>query len=140
MPLLLEGIKLIALGTTFKTLWKNPAPNSASCLRPLYLIRAPETDEDLLTLVVPATDKARDSLNENGFVFLISGSAFDVEVIIYDSMKDLKFKRMISGLGGADCLLCVSQQKDWMDPEKYPNGFEINCNDLYNGTVKRFGD
>ena len=40
-------------------------------------------------------------------------------------MKDLKFKRSISGLGGADCILCFSKQSDWTDREKVSKGFPI---------------
>ena len=28
-------------------------------------------------------------------------------------MKDLKFKKIVSGLSGADCLLCKSKQAEW---------------------------
>ena len=40
-------------------------------------------------------------------------------------MKNLKFKMHISGLGGADCILCISQQKDWTNREKVAEGFPI---------------
>ena len=36
-------------------------------------------------------------------------------------MKDLKLKKKISGLGGADCLLCKSKQKDWTNQETILN-------------------
>ena len=35
--------------------WKNPVPNSARSLRPIYLIREKESDPDLLQLVVVTT-------------------------------------------------------------------------------------
>ena len=37
---------------------------------------------------------------------------------IYDTMKDLKFKKLISGLGGAPCIICDLSQKDWVDPKE----------------------
>ena len=40
-------------------------------------------------------------------------------------MKDLKLKKMISGQGGADCLLCEFPQSSWMDPAQIAEGFPI---------------
>ena len=40
-------------------------------------------------------------------------------------MKDLKFKKKLSGLGGADCILCISKQADWSNREKVARGFQI---------------
>ena len=41
-------------------------------------------------------------------------------------MKDLKLKRAISGLGGADCILCITKQYDWKDASQIKKGFAIN--------------
>ena len=73
----------------------NRIPNSARFLRPIYLIREKETSEDFLNEVVHNTDEARNDLNLNG---LIVGNE---KVDINDTMKDLKFKKWICGLGGA---------------------------------------
>ena len=40
-------------------------------------------------------------------------------------MKDLKFKKLISGLGGADCIICETKQEDWSNEEKIIEGFQI---------------
>ena len=40
-------------------------------------------------------------------------------------MKDLKLKKKLSGMGGADCILCKSRQADWKDPMKIKEGFPI---------------
>ena len=42
-------------------------------------------------------------------------------------MKDLKFKKTISGLGAADCLLCKCRQNEWMDIKQGLEGFPITC-------------
>ena len=60
-------------------------------------------------------------------------------------MKDLKFKKYISGLGGADCILCKSQQKDWTDRERVSRGFPIERSaedtfELYEQLVDEDGD
>ena len=41
-------------------------------------------------------------------------------------MKDMKLKKTISGLGGADCLLCKFKQSSWMDEEQIVLGFPIS--------------
>ena len=131
---------------TVETLWINHTPNSCRTLRPLFLIRESETDEDLLNLVIPTTDKARSELKEEGVcVKYQEDNAVNVKVTIHDSMKDLKFKRHISGLGGADCILCISQTKDWTDREKVSAGFPIERSaeetwKLYEQLVNEEGD
>ena len=44
---------------------------------------------------------------------------------ISDTMKDLKLKKSISGLTGADCIICCSRQADWMDESQIRSGFPI---------------
>ena len=129
---------------TTEILWQNLAPNSCRSLRPLYLIREKETDEDLLSLVIPSTDAARAQLSSEGVCLTVGDQGFDVKVIVHDSMKDLKFKRLISGLGGADCILCKTKQADWTKREKILEGFPINRSaentlQLYNQLVEEDG-
>ena len=140
-------LKLVARyqdGSSF-CLWQNHSPNNCRTLRPLFLIREKETDEDLLNLVIPITDKAREELCSDGICATVNGQGYDVNVIIHDSMKDLKFKRYISGLGGADCILCTTKQADWTDRTKVADGFPINRSaknslELYNELVDENGD
>ena len=100
-------------------LWQNHTPNNCRSLRPLFLIREKETDEDLLSMVIPTTDKARAELSSEGVcATTVDGQGYNVKVIIHDTMKDLKFKKYISGLGGADCILCKTKQGDWPNRSK----------------------
>ena len=52
--------------------------------------------------------------------------AIDIKVEIKDTMKDLKLKGSISGLGGADCIICITRQCDWTDIENIKRGFPVN--------------
>ena len=105
-------------------IWDNAVMNSAKTLRSLFLIRDKEDNPELLELVIKSTDEARQQLNENGITISYQGSEVNMKIQIKDSMKDLKFKKKISGLGGADCLLCKSKQLEWTeDPSKI---FAIN--------------
>ena len=125
---------------------KNPTPNSASCTRPVYLLRAEETEERVLDLVIPTTDSARDHLESSiSSISDSKGNSYDVCHTIKDTMKDLKFKKKLSGLGGADCIICESRKKDWMNVDKIKEGFPItrlaeNSIDLYNDLVQEGGE
>ena len=105
-----------------ESLWLNPIPNAARSLRPIYLVREVETDAELLKDVIGKTDAARYDLHSNGTVI---NDTF-VSVDIKDSMKDLKFKKCTSGLGGAACILCKPKVEDWTCLERIRTGFPIN--------------
>ena len=102
-------------GDTQEILWQNKVPNSARSLRPIYLIREVETDVELLDFVINETDVVRNDLNMNGLSIRLDNEDLHVSCVMKDSMKDLKFKKAISGLGGADCILCKSKVSDWTD-------------------------
>ena len=93
--------------------WENPAMNAPNTFRSLYTIREKENDESLLKLVIKSTDSVRNKLNKEGITIVVNGANIHFDVDIKDTMKDLKFKKMVSGLGGADCLLCKSKQAEW---------------------------
>ena len=69
-------------------------------------------------------------IHENGFVveFKVDGETIvmDINALIIDSMKDIKYKTKLSGLGGADCLLCSTKQEQWLSVPCIANGFPIN--------------
>jgi len=108
------------------TVWKNRNPNSPFSFRPLFLIRKKETDTEMINLVIPTTDKARCQLCEEGITIDFVGTRVHVILDIIDSMKDLKFKKNLSELLGADCLLCKTRQCDWKDTAQILKGFPIS--------------
>ena len=89
------------------------------------MIREVETNEELLNEIIVTTDNAREKLNKEGMVIDFTGSAIDMKFTIKDTMKDLKLKRHLSGLKGAQCILCHTKQTDWTSTEKVLNGFPI---------------
>ena len=100
-----------------RVIWKNPAPNSANWVRPIMLIRGKEGAEDLLNQVVPYTDESRSFLN-SGNINVSSwrtGKTFGVQHVIQDTMKDMKFKKIICRLGGA-IVFCakLGRMNGWM--------------------------
>ena len=57
---------------------------------------------------------------------LLGNTCLHINVKIQDSMKDLKFKKKVCGLGGADCILCVTKQANWTDVSNIAQSFPIN--------------
>ena len=109
-----------------EVVWKNPAPNAASSVRPVYLLRAEETEPRVIDLYVKTTDDARTFLSNNIIhIKDCEGVLYPGQHVIHDTMKDLKLKRDLSGCGGADCILCESRTSDWKDPAKIADGFPI---------------
>ena len=107
-------------------LWKNPSPNSATSCRTVYLLRASEDEDRVIDLVIPDTDRQRSDLQSRPVsVTSDSNKIYTVEYKIHDTMKDLKFKKKLSGIGGGDCIICKSRRSDWKDPDKIREGFPI---------------
>ena len=77
--------------------------------------------------MIPYTDQCRSFLNSEkiNVTSWRTGAVYNVQHIIQDTMKDMKFKKKICGLGGADCILCESRQNDWLDEEQIKEGFGI---------------
>ena len=107
------------------TIWKNPSPNSATSTRPIFLLRAGESEERVKDLVIKKTDEGRKDLEVARIIKTDDESVFCVRHEIIDSMKDMKLKKEWSGLGGADCILCESKKADWKNVTKIEEGFPI---------------
>ena len=91
-----------------------------------FIFRGHEDDEDLLDAVVPQTDIPRNFLNASVMnIEAANKMLYSVQLAITESMKDLKFKKKLSGLWGADCILCESKKKDWK-VGKIIEGFPIS--------------
>ena len=112
---------------SYVPIWKNPKPNSPLWVRPVYLIREKEDDEELKKYVTMITDECRTKLQAESMVIETGDKqAFNVQFQIHNTMMDLKLKRNLCGKGGADCILCKHPQKEWMDSEIISEGFKIS--------------
>ena len=84
------SLVLLRLEIEGTVVWKNPAPNSPSSTRPLFLIRGHKDDEVLLDAVVPQTDIPRNFLNASVMnIEAANKMVYSVQHAITDSMKDL---------------------------------------------------
>ena len=54
-----------------------------------------------------------------------SGTIYKVTITIKDSMKDLKFKKKLLGIGGGDSIICETRPAEWKDVAKIREGFPI---------------
>ena len=90
------------------------------------MIRKGKIHSDLLDLIIKDSDNSRNELNQNGMNITVSGESVHVSFDMKDTMKDLKFKKFIGGLGGVDCILCKSKAKDWTDMAKINASLKID--------------
>ncbi len=125
VPLRMDGIK--SDGTS-DTLWRNRAPNAAKGCRPTSLIRSKESTA-VVQYDVNYIEREINKLHEESCAvvsFRNPDTAYQVEHEIKSTMKDLNMKKKIqSGLGGADCILCETKQADWMNVKVIEKGFAI---------------
>ena len=90
---------------------RNPSPNSALSFRPQELIS--EKEDICAHHSIPYTDRCRKELSEESQVIISSRNpdmAYEVDIEIFDTMKDMKFKKTISRRGGADFLSSFKQE------------------------------
>ena len=123
VPLQLECFNEV--GVKSSVVWKNPSPNNSTWCRPVFLVRMVEGEA--AKHVVPYTDQCRAKLEEESFVVRAPRCeiSYDVKHDIKDTMKDLKYKKSICGLQGADCILCKHKKADWMKEDSIREGFNI---------------
>ena len=126
-------------------LWCNTSPNSALYCRPIYLVREIETNDELTAEVMTKMDTVVDLLHTRGIRVTYNDGTVNVQCKLFDSMKDLKYKKHLSGCGGADCILCKTKQVDWTNAQQVIEGFPINRDargneDLYHSLVNDDGE
>ena len=94
---------------------------SQSCI----LSAEKEDNPFLIDHVINSIDSACDKINNNGLVINTFSTSMNISVVIKDTMKDLKIKKSLSGLGGADCIICTSKQNEYMIEGRIREGFAI---------------
>ena len=62
------GIIPLRITINSQETWKNPPPNSPDYLRPVYLIREKENDEDLISYVISSTDTEENNYMKMAYV------------------------------------------------------------------------
>ena len=108
--------------------WKNPVPNSARSLRPVYLIREEETDPDLLEFVIKNTDDSRNDLDWTELTkikegFKIDRTAADTRKILESVLEDVEIVRKLD----CDLIMCVVLvgKEEHLQMESKVGGFSL---------------
>ena len=114
-PLTLED------GETNEVLYKEPYSSSPFAARPLFLLLGKETLENLADIEI-AMKERRDA----SFKFMMGDREYEVAVDALLTMIDGKMRALLTGLGGAYCLLCtvekdVANGKGCTDPLEFMN-------------------
>ena len=68
-------------------------------------------------IVIRSTDSSLSQLYKNGIVINHNGKIINVNANIKDTMKEIKLRCSVSGLSGADCIICISKTEGWTDPD-----------------------
>ena len=102
---------------TEQIVWKNESPNSAFHTRPLALIAEKES-VDLIRFVNETFEPQEQKLRDKILKVKHRERKYKISGTIEDSMKDLKVRTIESGIGGAECLMCETQQGDWKNVDK----------------------
>jgi len=97
--------------STNAVIWKETSPTSPSSCRPLCLLLGKETDDSLKSYYhVLAAE--RDDLERNPIVIDVEGRSIRVNVKLPMTMIDGKMRTLMSGCGGAFCILCVCTREE----------------------------
>ena len=81
----------------------------------------------LIVHVIKFTESTCDKINNNDHVINTFSTSINTSVVIKDTMKDLKIKKSLSGLGSVDCIICTTKQDEWMIEGRIKEGFTITC-------------
>ena len=94
------------------TLWKEYSPASPHSCRPLSLILGKETDADLKSVYKYLITEKRASIQSTLLVVLFKDRKFTIKLVFKLSLVDGKMRSLLSGRGGAFCLLCTCTRED----------------------------
>ena len=115
---------VLSLSTTDSNqiLWKEHSPASPHSCRPLALMLGKETDDELKLKYKMISNK-RAALQSIPLLFCYKGKHYKIIIKLKMSQIDGKMRIMLSGLGGAFCVLCTCTRVDAIDLDL---NFDIN--------------
>ncbi|KAL5254995.1 hypothetical protein ACHWQZ_G014442 [Mnemiopsis leidyi] len=98
------------------TIWVEPSPASPLTCRPLSLLLGKETD-DVLKSYYRKLALTRENVRQESLQVTVSDCTYTIKVDLTLSMIDGKMRGILSGLGGAFCLLCTVSREKAADPQ-----------------------
>ena len=106
------------------TVWKEKAANSPEAAVPLFLVKGKE-DKELLESIIPAVEEEKAALSTTGIDFRISGRSYHFSFDFNLTMVDGKMMKLLTGRGGAFCILCPASREECHDLSRIEEGFSI---------------
>lgn len=97
-----------------QTIWVEPTPASPHSCRPLSLLLGKETDETL-KFYYKQLSSERKSIKESPLHVTVNEHKYKIKVKLEFSMIDGKMRAILSGLGGAFCMLCTCSREEAKD-------------------------
>ena len=103
---------------------KENASNSPEAAVPLFLIKGKE-DRELLESVIPLIEEEKTALSTSGIEVSISGRTYHFLFEFSLTMVDGKMIKLLTGRGGAYCILCPASREESHNLERIDEGFQI---------------
>ena len=99
------------------TIWKEHSPASPHSCRPLSLMLGKETDADLKSEYKHLITEKRATMQSTPLFVLFKDRQFIVKLDLKLSLIDGKMRSLLSGRGGAFCVLCSCTREDARSPD-----------------------
>ena len=104
--------------------YSEPLPNSSDASRPITLIMGKENNETLGELI-PLIQSEISDIQEDGLCINIDSRVMNIEIEINSTMTDGKMKTLLTGRGGAYCIVSDCSRDDGNITQRYIDGFPI---------------
>ena len=105
-------------------IFTDPLPNSADASRPIALIMGKESSESLGEFI-PIIQNEIAEIQEDGLCIFNNDRAINVTIEIKSTMTDGKIKKLLTGRGGAYCIVSNCTRENGNIAQKYLDGFPL---------------
>ena len=112
----------ITTNDTNRMIWEEASPSSPNSCHVLSIVLGKETDECLKKFYKVIASN-RSQLQSSPITITYNGKIHKVKIVFKMTMIDGKFRTLLSGLGGAFCLLCTCTREEAARPD---SSFMIN--------------
>ena len=118
----------------YELVYSELQPNSADKSRPIALIMGKE-DRETLGIFFPMIQEEIKAIKKDGLCIKIGDRVINLEIEINTTMTDGSTKKLLTGRGGAYCIVSDCNKEDGNNAQQYINGFPmqgVSLPDLWN--------
>ena len=105
-------------------IFTEPLPNSADASRPIALIMGKENSETLGEFI-PIIQNEISDIQEDGLCIIVNDRAVNLDIEIKSTMTDGKIKKLLTGRGGAYCIVSNCTRENGNIAQRYIDGFPL---------------